>query len=250
MASLSPTSSCLPDRLLDLAVFDRAQRAGGDLAALVLRPRLLERRRPQQAADVVGAEWRRLPLHRFLPSAVLRGIVILASSRARFSNGRGAGVNPVAPARIAYAGQSAELQRRAGEEKLYACPYYGSVKTCWRTAPPCRCRRCRAWSFVVHGSVAAGDRVLRDGEAWSGEDAATFKAGGEGATVWRWELAAAATGGVVAGTGTGHRLRAKSLQRGSTLCPQGRCSSAATASRSRRAAAPICIGIRGRASAA
>jgi hypothetical protein len=41
-------------------------------------------------------------------------------------------------------------------------------------------------AFVVHGSIAAGDRVLRDGEAWSGEDAATFKAGGEGATVWRW----------------------------------------------------------------
>ena len=37
-------------------------------------------------------------------------------------------------------------------------------------------------AFVVHGSIAAGDRVLRDGEAWSGEDAATFKAGGEGAT--------------------------------------------------------------------
>jgi hypothetical protein len=42
--------------------------------------------------------------------------------------------------------------------------------------------------------------VLRDGEAWSGEGAAILKAGPEGATVWRWELAAAATGGIVSGT--------------------------------------------------
>jgi hypothetical protein len=49
-------------------------------------------------------------------------------------------------------------------------------------------------AFVAHGSIAAGDRVLRGGEAWSGEDAATFTAGGEGASVWRWELAAADSG--------------------------------------------------------
>ena len=106
-------------------------------------------------------------------------------------------------------------------------------------------------AFVVHGSIAAGDRVLRDGEAWSGEDAAAFKAGGEGATVWRWELGAAETGDVVAGTGTGIGSRpAKSLQRASTPCRKGRCSCAPTASPSRRAAVLICIGIRGRASAA
>ena len=75
-------------------------------------------------------------------------------------------------------------------------------------------------AFVVHGSIAAGDRVLRDGEAWSGEDAATFKAGGEGATVWRWELGAAETGGVVAGTGTGIASREKLAARLDTL-PQG-----------------------------
>ena len=56
-------------------------------------------------------------------------------------------------------------------------------------------------AFVVHGAITAGDKVLRDGEAWSGEDAATFKAGSEGATIWRWELAAAATGGNVSATG-------------------------------------------------
>jgi hypothetical protein len=77
-------------------------------------------------------------------------------------------------------------------------------------------------AFVVHGSIAPGDRVLRDGEAWSGEDAATFKAGGEGATVWRWELGAAETGAVVpgAGTGTGIVSREKLAARLDTL-PQG-----------------------------
>jgi hypothetical protein len=75
-------------------------------------------------------------------------------------------------------------------------------------------------AFVVHGSIAAGDRVLRDGEAWSGEDAATFKAGAEGATVWRWELGAAETGVVVAGTGAGIASREKLAARLDTL-PQG-----------------------------
>jgi hypothetical protein len=75
-------------------------------------------------------------------------------------------------------------------------------------------------AFVVHGSIAAGDRVLRDGEAWSGEDAASFKAGGEGATVWRWELGAAETGAVVSGTGIGIVSREKLAARLDTL-PQG-----------------------------
>ncbi len=60
-------------------------------------------------------------------------------------------------------------------------------------------------AFVVHGAIAAADKVLRDGEAWSGEDAATFTAGPEGATVWRWELGAAETGGVISGTGIASR---------------------------------------------
>jgi hypothetical protein len=72
-------------------------------------------------------------------------------------------------------------------------------------------------AFVVHGSIAAGDRVLRDGEAWSGEDAATFKAGGEGATVWRWELGAAETGGAASGAGTGIASRDKLAARLDTL---------------------------------
>src|SRR5580693_1670150 len=42
--------------------------------------------------------------------------------------------------------------------------------------------------FVVHGSLAVADRMLSDGEAWSGEGAVMLKAGSAGATVWRWEL--------------------------------------------------------------
>ncbi len=56
-------------------------------------------------------------------------------------------------------------------------------------------------AFVVHGSLAVADRMLRDGEAWGGEDAVTFTAGREGATVWRWELAADGAGGAISGAG-------------------------------------------------
>ena len=44
--------------------------------------------------------------------------------------------------------------------------------------------------FIVHGSVAIADRALRDQEAFGGEGAIMLKAGGAGATVWRWELIA------------------------------------------------------------
>jgi len=42
--------------------------------------------------------------------------------------------------------------------------------------------------FVVHGSVAIGERTLRDEETFGGEDAIMLKAGGAGAAVWRFEL--------------------------------------------------------------
>jgi hypothetical protein len=42
--------------------------------------------------------------------------------------------------------------------------------------------------FIVHGSVAIGDRTLRDNEAFGGDGAITLKAGNAGATVWRWDL--------------------------------------------------------------
>ena len=44
------------DDLLDLAVFHRLQRFGRHLSLFTLRPRLLQRRRAQQAADMIGAE--------------------------------------------------------------------------------------------------------------------------------------------------------------------------------------------------
>jgi hypothetical protein len=42
--------------------------------------------------------------------------------------------------------------------------------------------------FVVQGSIAIADRILRDEEAFGGEGAIVLKAGSAGATVWRWEL--------------------------------------------------------------
>ncbi len=44
--------------------------------------------------------------------------------------------------------------------------------------------------FVVHGSIAVGDRVLRDDEAMGSEGAVRLESGSGGATVWRWELVA------------------------------------------------------------
>ena len=57
----------LPDQLLDLAILDGLEFALADLALLVFRARFLERRRPQEAADLVGAEWRRGSFHRASP---------------------------------------------------------------------------------------------------------------------------------------------------------------------------------------
>jgi hypothetical protein len=59
--------------------------------------------------------------------------------------------------------------------------------------------------FVVHGAIMMGDGVWRDGEAWNGEDAVTFKAGREGAAVWRWELARDDSAGAATGSGVGSR---------------------------------------------
>jgi hypothetical protein len=42
--------------------------------------------------------------------------------------------------------------------------------------------------FVVHGSVAVGDRILRDEETFGGEGAVLLKAGSAGAMLWRWEF--------------------------------------------------------------
>ncbi len=45
-------------------------------------------------------------------------------------------------------------------------------------------------TFVVHGSVAIGDRTLHDDEGLGSEGAVRLKSGGRGATVWRWEFEA------------------------------------------------------------
>jgi hypothetical protein len=56
--------------------------------------------------------------------------------------------------------------------------------------------------FVVHGAVSIGDKSLSDGEAWGGEGAASFSAGKDGVTLWRFELAAAgSTGHTIGGSG-------------------------------------------------
>jgi hypothetical protein len=52
--------------------------------------------------------------------------------------------------------------------------------------------------FVVHGSVTIADRALKADDAFSSEGAVTLKAGNEGATVWRWELAASGAAAVTA----------------------------------------------------
>jgi hypothetical protein len=57
--------------------------------------------------------------------------------------------------------------------------------------------------IVVHGAVTVGGRSLGDGEAWHGEGALALAPGKDGATVWRFELAAAgADGGALTGAGT------------------------------------------------
>src|ERR1700733_6671628 len=76
--------------------------------------------------------------------------------------------------------------------------------------------------FVVHGSVAAADHGLRDGETLSGEGAVALKAGPGGATLWRWELASGdAAGGTAAARGVSSReklsARLETLPRGALL---------------------------------
>jgi hypothetical protein len=71
--------------------------------------------------------------------------------------------------------------------------------------------------FVVHGALSIADRTLQHGQAWHGEAAVTLTAGEEGATLWRWELAAQASPEKYA---SGITSRAKLSQRLDTL-PQG-----------------------------
>ena len=101
--------------------------------------------------------------------------------------------------------------------------------------------------FVVRGAAMVGTRPLGQGEAWQGEDAVAVRASDAGATIWRWDLSSGAP--APWRNGPGVFTREKHSARLET-CPRASCSGAATAWRSRRAAAPICIAIRAPASVA
>jgi hypothetical protein len=62
--------------------------------------------------------------------------------------------------------------------------------------------------FVVHGAVMIGDSALRDDEALGSESALRGKAGRQGATIWRWELAAKAGPAAASGTASREKLAA------------------------------------------
>jgi hypothetical protein len=47
--------------------------------------------------------------------------------------------------------------------------------------------------FVVHGAITIDAREFVDGAAWQGEGCLMVRAGNAGVTMWRWELAAAAS---------------------------------------------------------
>src|SRR5262245_7784291 len=73
----------LLDDLLDLAVLDLLQLRRADLALLAFRPRVLERRRAQQAAHVIGPERRLGSLHRSSVIYCLSRTRSLSSPRTR-----------------------------------------------------------------------------------------------------------------------------------------------------------------------
>src|SRR6266540_4170934 len=53
----------LLDDVLDLAILNRLELGRRDGTLFALGARLLERRRPQEAADMIGTKWRFGPLH-------------------------------------------------------------------------------------------------------------------------------------------------------------------------------------------
>jgi hypothetical protein len=65
--------------------------------------------------------------------------------------------------------------------------------------------------YVVHGAIAATDRTIRDDEAVASESAMALKAGGEGASLWRWELTSenAGTPASAAGLSSREKLAAR-----------------------------------------
>jgi hypothetical protein len=58
--------------------------------------------------------------------------------------------------------------------------------------------------FIVHGQVMIEGSSFGDGTAWHGQGAAAIEAAQEGATCWRWDVAASGNG-AAAGPGIGSR---------------------------------------------
>ena len=67
--------------LFDLDILGLAQILGGDLALLELGARFLDARRPQQAADLVGAEWGFGSLHGLTPENFIQCAAAPATPR-------------------------------------------------------------------------------------------------------------------------------------------------------------------------
>lgn len=71
--------------------------------------------------------------------------------------------------------------------------------------------------FVVHGSATFEGRVVREGEAWHGENELMLEPGPDGVTCWRFELVAAdASEWMLGGSATRKKLSAAL-----TTLPQG-----------------------------
>jgi hypothetical protein len=75
---------------------------------------------------------------------------------------------------------------------------------------------CPRMIFLVHGTVTIEGRTFNDGTAWHGRGEVAIAAGNEGATCWRWDLAAARNG---AAAGPGIASREKLVARLDTLPP-------------------------------
>jgi hypothetical protein len=72
--------------------------------------------------------------------------------------------------------------------------------------------------FIVQGSVTIDGRQFHAGEAWHGEGPVAPTPGAEGATCWRWELAAANAPDGAAGRGVDSRIK---LSAGLETLPPG-----------------------------
>ena len=77
---LQPDRFLLLDDVLDLAVFDLFELGGADFTFGAALARAFKRGRPQQAADMIGAEWRLGSLtHRLIPTLLVAISTIMRS---------------------------------------------------------------------------------------------------------------------------------------------------------------------------